>query len=345
MRHQKRSFLPDFCHIRAVYAVVMSALVLSIVLTLASTDNWTMFWENFSTTALYILWIAVVSASTICVLRRWLGRLSHAAAGILAWLLMLLVAFLIEEFTWWALPIELMENVSRQSLLYRTLGITAILGVLTLRYLYENHMQRQRALAESRARFTALQARIRPHFLFNSLNTVISLIHSAPSKAEEMLYSLSDLFRASLADEQQRTSLGQEFELVRQYLFIEQQRLGQRLRVEWELQEHLPLKTPVPTLLLQPLVENAVYHGIETALQGGEIRIFGTHRNGKVIVGVSNTMSREAPEKEREGNHMAMENIRQRLDVYFGEEAGMSTSMVDDWYQVRLWFPVVEKNP
>ncbi|HDK37982.1 MAG TPA: hypothetical protein ENG92_03085 [Thiolapillus brandeum] len=205
----------------------------------------------------------------------------------------------------------------------------------------ENYQQKQRELAESRARFQALQARIRPHFLFNSLNAVISLIPVDPVRAEETLQNLSDLFRASLGEESRMSNLAQELELARQYLAIEQQRLGERLQVKWDMQ-NMPDQAGMPALLLQPLVENAVYHGVEASQRGGEILVSGRCRKGIVALAVSNTLPTEGQDSPRKSNHMALENIRQRLQMRFGDAAGMHTGLVDNRYQVRIWFPVQE---
>lgn len=343
MESKEKSFLPDFCTVSAVLAVVVSAVLLAMVLALASTESLAQFWSDFSVASLYIQWVALTSTGLFCLLRGWLGRMTHARAGAVAWLLILLVALAVTEATVWLMPVEIVAGVSHADLLVRTLGISAILGALMLRYLYENHQQKQRELAESRARYQALQARIRPHFLFNSLNTVVSLIPGNPGKAEEVLCDLSDLFRASLGDERKLSTLVRELELTRQYLAVEQQRLGGRLRVTWDLDE-LPSLAPMPALMLQPLVENAVYHGVEPATGGGEIRIYGRYRNGVIALSVSNSLPLGEMNTGRKGNHMALKNIRQRLAVQFGHQAGMSTGMVDDYYQVRIWFPVVEQQ-
>ena len=201
MSSEHRSFLPDFCGVRTVAAVVVSATLMAMVLSLAAADHLRQFWESFSVIALYILWIGLMAAALICLLKGWLGRMRHGLAGLVAWCVIMLVALVVSLCTVWLLPVEMLVNVTLQELLIRTLGISGILGALILRYLYENHRQKQRELAESRARFQALQARIRPHFLFNSLNTVVSLIPSDPACAEEVLQGLSDLFRASLGSE------------------------------------------------------------------------------------------------------------------------------------------------
>ncbi len=343
MSSGEQSFLPDFCGVRSVLAVVASATLMAMVLSLAATDRLQDFWQNFSIVALYIQWIGLASVAWICLLKRWLGRMGHGMAGLAAWCVIMLMALAISMSATWLVPLEILPGVSRQDLLLRTLGISGILGALTLRYLYENHQQKQRELAESRARFQALQARIRPHFLFNSLNTVVSLIPVDPTRAEEVLQDLADLFRAALGDERRLSTVLQELELARQYLAIEQQRLGCRLKVEWDL-EKLPDKATMPALLLQPLVENAVYHGVGASVTGGEIRIFGRFRNGIVALTVSNTLPQQHEQPHQGGNHMAVENIRQRLQMRFGDTAGMHTGMVEGRYQVRIWFPARESE-
>ena len=338
-----KSFLPDFCAIRSVFVLVVGAELLAIVLTLAASQGTAAFWSELSVRSLFVQWITLGAAGLICLLRRYLGSLNHTWSGIIAWLLIVFVAWCVTEIAIWLIPKALFQEVDRQLLLMQTLGVSGIVGAVLLRYLYENYHQQQQELAESRARFQALQARIRPHFLFNSINTILSLISIDRKKAEETLIDLSDLFRATLADESQHSTLGQELALVRQYVGIEQHRLGNRLRIDWDIDE-LPEQAPMPGLVLQPLVENAVYHGVEPSLTGGEVTLFGRYRNGIVALTVSNSMPEQAGEKTRTGNQMALENIRQRLAVSFGEQAGLTTGMVDKNYQARIFFPYTEEG-
>jgi two-component system sensor histidine kinase AlgZ len=336
--------MPDFCGVRPVLAVVVSAELLAMVLALATGGGIDRFWSELSVRTLYVQWIALSSAALVCLLRRWLGCMSHALAGMVAWLLIMLVALLVVEAAVWLIPRGAFDTHAHADLLLETLGISGITGALVLRYLYENYQQKQRELAEGRARLRALQARIRPHFLFNSINTIITLIPVDPDKAENTLHDLSDLFRASLSDESRSSTLEDELLLVRQYLEIEQQRLGDRLQIRWDLHE-LPGTAPMPVLTLQPLVENAVYHGIEPSVSGGEITLHGRIRNGVIALAVTNTLPPDGAVNARNGNHMAQENVRQRLLASFGDAAGASTGMVDDKYQMRIWFPVKRDAP
>ncbi|MCB1800907.1 MAG: sensor histidine kinase [Gammaproteobacteria bacterium] len=331
-----RAFLPNFCAIRMLFGVVISAELLAVVLTLGAFPAPGQFWTELSLRSLYIQWITLSLVAIYCGLRVPLGRLSHSLAGILAWLLVLLTTagvFMAAEL------LGLRGGRPLIPTLVQHLAIAGIVGAVLLRYLYEQHRERQRELAESQARLQALQARIRPHFLFNSMNTIASLTRVDADLAEQVVEDLSDLFRATLSDARTLSTLGREIELAEGYLRIEQQRLGERLRVSWDLPD-LPREAKMPALLLQPLLENAVYHGIEPATGGGEIGISGRFRGGVLNLAVRNTLPADDARTRRSGNRMAQENVRQRLDAAFGERAGMVVGRVDDCYQVRLHFPV-----
>ncbi len=331
----QRAFLPNFCAIRMVFGVVISAELLAIVLTLGAFPRVDQFWAELSLRSLYIQWVVLTVSALFCMLRRPLGRLSHTLAGVLAWCIILLITALVFWVAWvLGLPTA---SPTVQALLHH-LAIAGIVGAVLLRYLYEQHRERQRELAESRARLQALQARIRPHFLFNSMNTIASLTRVDADLAEQVVQDLSDLFRATLADAGTRSTLEHEFELARGYLRIEAQRLGERLQVAWDIDD-LPGDIRLPGMLLQPLLENAVYHGVEPATGGGLITISGRFRDGVVNLAVRNTLPDEPVERLRPGNQMAQDNVRERLDAAFGGDAGMVVGRVDGCYQVRLHFP------
>ena len=334
----RRAFLPNFCAIRMVFAVVVSAELLAIVLTLGAFPAPGEFWSELSLRSLYIQWVALSVAALYCGLRAPLGRLGHAAAGVLAWLLILLVVVAV-FFAAQALNLGRWPNPL--VVLLHHLAIGGIVGAVLLRYLYEQHRERQRELAESQARLQALQARIRPHFLFNSMNTIASLTRVDPDLAEQVVEDLSDLFRATLSDAADLSTLEREFELARGYLRIESQRLGERLQVRWDV-DSVPLSVRLPALLLQPLLENAVYHGVEPATGGGEITISGRSRDGVLSLAVRNTLPAGPPRTMRPGNRMAQQNVRERLDAAFGHSAGMVVGEVDGCYQVRVHLPVIE---
>ncbi len=197
---------------------------------------------------------------------------------------------------------------------------------------------RGRALspALTEARLQALQARIRPHFLFNSISAVLSLFRQDPKRAEEALEDLADLFRVLMADNRQLTPIGREIELAKQYLSIEQLRLGERLRVEWDIAD-MPAETLIPPLVLQPLLENAVYHGIEPRSEPGVVSVR-IHREGDQVHILLRNPYREHSERHA-GNRMAFANIRERLALHFDAEASIRTHVSDDMYQVHIVIP------
>ena len=197
---------------------------------------------------------------------------------------------------------------------------------------------RGRALspALSEARLQALQARIRPHFLFNSINAVLSLIRQDAKRAERALEDMADLFRVLMADNRQLAPLAREVELCREYLNIEQLRLGERLRVEWRV-DNMPHDALIPPLVLQPLLENAVYHGIEPRLEPGVVSIDIYIARGEVHMVLRNPYEQEGD--HHAGNKMALANIRERLALHFDAEASLTTTVRDNAYQVHIVVP------
>lgn len=204
---------------------------------------------------------------------------------------------------------------------------------------------RQRAIgltpALYQARVQALQARIRPHFLFNCINTVLSLVRSDPKRAETALEDMSDLFRMAMAHEGALVPLADEIELSRRYLGLEQLRLGDRLRFNWR-QSDLPDDAMVPPLILQPLLENAVYHGIEPLAEGGEIDVSLERKGSTIQIEMRNPNARGSA--RRSGNKLALMNIRERLDLLFDIEAEYAVDDGPDYYRVRIVMPYVREG-
>lgn len=190
------------------------------------------------------------------------------------------------------------------------------------------------------ARLAALQARINPHFFFNSLNAVLSLIRSEPKRAERILENLSDLFRVAMGKQEGLVSLSSEVRLANGYLEIEKVRLGDRLNVEWFI-DRMPARALIPPLILQPLVENAVYHGIEPSMSAGTIQINVYRARDEVHVDIRNPML-PVRERRRKGNGIALENVRERLLLHFDAEASLTTQSGSDYYQVHIMLPYRE---
>ena len=221
--------------------------------------------------------------------------------------------------------------------LVRNAGITFVVTALALRYFYVTHEWRHNVELQARARVHALQARIRPHFLFNSMNTIAALTRSNPARAEEAVQDLADLFRANLNEKRNQIALAEEIDVARTYQRMEQLRLGDRLRVDWKV-DSLPADALVPGLTLQPLLENAIYHGIEPRPDGGVVTVTGEFNKGMITIVVRNPVP-PANLTVRDGNRLALANIKERLDLMYGERATVKAGRFDEEYIVTLRFP------
>jgi two-component system sensor histidine kinase AlgZ len=226
--------------------------------------------------------------------------------------------------------------------LLRNEGICVIVAAMLLRYFYVTHEWQRHVRAEARSRIEALQARIRPHFLFNSLNTIASLTRSDPPRAEEAVEDLADLFRATLRDSHSPLRLKEEFELTRVYQRIEEVRLGERLKVRWDVAD-LPMRAFVPGLTVQPLLENAIYHGIESLDRGGTVTVSGRVVAGNIEIVVTNPVAASRGDgNERPGNRIALDNIRQRLALAYDQAATLTIDQPPGEYRVTIRFPYTE---
>jgi len=218
--------------------------------------------------------------------------------------------------------------------LVRTLMLALFVAAFLLVYFRLHTKAFSPALAE--ARLQALQARIRPHFLFNSLNAVLALIRRDPKRAERSLEDLADLFRTLMADARQFVRLADEISLLERYAEIEQLRLGDRLRISWEL-DAAPSDALLPPMVLQPLLENAVYHGVEPGTGVGEVLVRIERRGERVLAVIDNPYLEKG--NQRAGNRMALDNIRERLALFFDAEARLETRIGNGRYRVDIEIP------
>lgn len=215
-----------------------------------------------------------------------------------------------------------------------SLGCTAFVTGALAWYFYLRNRAFSPAISE--ARLQALQARIRPHFLFNTLNAVLSVIRKDPKRAESALEDLAELFRTVMADNRQLIALRDELSLCRQYLNLEQLRLGERLQVDWRL-DPAAEDALVPPMVLQPLVENAVYHGIEPGIAPGLIEVRIERRGDRLWLQLTNPYHPDY--QHRQGNRMALANIRERLQLHFDVEASLNTRVADGRYEIGIAMP------
>ncbi len=332
-------YLPDFCQSETNLRLILVLELAAIVFALSSVKSSAGTLMQLALTSVLLLWIGLLSAALMCGLRR-LGLLRGATrATVFSLLVVTLVtasitalAFELDKI----LQLEQFVEIDPVWLVLRFSAISLILYGLALRYFYIQFVTRNMVRAESSSRLQALQARIRPHFLFNSLNTIASLTYDEPEKAERAIEELADLFRASMkADD--RISLSDEIELTRDYIHLESLRLDDRLRVNWRLGEHLDAIS-MPALMLQPLVENAIYHGVEPLADGGEVTI-AIECGRDLQIEISNPLS-ATRSSHRQGNRMALENIRERLQLAYQGRAKIRHVAENDLYKVTINIPI-----
>lgn len=339
-------FLPDLCNGRSVFIVLLVAELLAIVLVLANSDNFSFDWAQLGLTSLFIQWIALTTAGMLCQLRPYLKAYSATVVGVCCFFVLMIDIALVSWFGVWAEHayegIPLLKSF-RPELIIRNVLIGSIIGGLVMRYFYVVQQLAARKQSELMARLQALQSRIRPHFLFNSMNIIASLIAVDPDTAERVVEDLSDLFRASLNEAGNQVPLKQELDLCQRYVRIEQLRLGNRLHVEWSIPP-IPEDTFIPLLTLQPLVENAIYHGVQSRTEGGTVKISVEIHDPKLKVKIYNPFTPEASDHNQKGNRMALDNIRYRLQTLFGDAAKLTNTLENDTYCAELSIPLHMKK-
>jgi two-component system sensor histidine kinase AlgZ len=298
----------------------------------------------------FLQWIVLCSAAVLCAARRWLKLAQVGIVFFTCWGLLLLVTLALSVMAWYldqwfSLGAPLGDTPWPFSI--RNLLISGIVSLLLLRYFWERHQWQESARAETEARYLALQARIRPHFLFNSLNSLAELIGSQPEKAEEMVVDLADLFRVSLDSRQRLVTLREEIEVVKGYLRIEEIRLGGKLSINWEIADDA-LDAEMPRLLLQPLVENAVHHGVSRLRARGMLHVIAQREGGYLILDVENPLPPEEARPHTEGTGTAVNNIAQRIKLIYGDRAklimGQDQGEFGPFFRARLRLPFVQHS-
>jgi len=343
--NSNRGFIPNLCDVSAVFLLILMVELLSLLLALAHTEL-AGFWERLALISLFAQWLGLVNASLLCLLKNWLNRQTVIICALSSFILMLLATLFFSGLAvYMSAELGLSVSDNEPAIIYfflRNLAISSIIYAVVLRYFYVQHQWRANLEAQSLAQLQALKARIRPHFLFNSMNTIASLVHIDASKAEKAVEDLSDLFRASLQEETNHT-LQDELDLVSSYLDIEHLRLDQRLAIEWQLDNaamEISTTTEVPSLCLQPLVENAIYHGVEPLAEGGKIKISAQLDNNRLCLSVSNPVAEHSEMSRHKGNHMAQANIKARLQLMYGNEADFTINAEPDLYTVSIGIPL-----
>ena len=316
--------LPDFRNLAVMARVLVGVNALALVGAFYASSAIGPALDRFIRTAAFLEPLLLIELSVLFVLGAWLARLPYWTGCLI---LVFVVTLIAGGYHASVRPLggEAMPSLGR------TLVLAMMASGALLAYFRLHAKAFSPALAE--ARLQALQARIRPHFLFNSLNAVLALIRRDPKRAERSLEDLADLFRTLMADVRQFVRLADEIALLERYADIEQLRLGERLRVTWEL-DAAPSDALLPPMVLQPLLENAVYHGVEPGTGVGEVLVRIQRRGERVHAVIENPHLEQGG--QRSGNRMALENIRERLALFFDAEARLETKIANGRYRVEI---------
>lgn len=331
----KDYLMPDLCRGEGLLSIVLLSLPIAVWVAVARSGLATFDGVLFAEATLMLLSIVFLGVTSLCWLqrRRKLANLRVFAA--VAYLLILVLTGVCSfiglwlKHYWW---LEASHGFSGWRIVENVVLAAIPTGVL-LRYLVLQQRYRLQQSAELEARIQALQSRIRPHFLFNSMNLIASLIASDPEKAEQVVEDLSDLFRYALGDSQNLIPLRDEIALCRRYLDLERLRLGDRLQVRWRIGDYGD-GIEIPCLTLQPLLENAVYHGVQMLEDGGCVDITVGRKGNRVEIDVVNP--RHAVLEYNRGNRMAKENIRRRLEAHFGSSAEVLSEATENSFTTKI---------
>jgi two-component system sensor histidine kinase AlgZ len=340
-----RLLLPDFCAPRAVLVVLLIVTLTALLLALSGAGFGPDFWTDLARNVLFLVWTGLAGAALLCAARRVIARQSATVGALMVLGIIVALVAALSQIAFWIMsssalnPGGMLGSAPAERWLFMTRNVLIglIVGGLALRYFYVAQQWRVNIESHARSRINALQARIRPHFLYNSMNTIASLTRTNPAQAEEAVQDLADLFRANLSEKRSMITLKEELESARIYQRIEQLRMGDRLRVRWNVKD-LPMRALIPALTVQPLLENAIGHGVEHLDGGGEVIVEGDCVDGSVLLRVRNPMPLDNPQA-RSGHGIALDNIRERLVLLFGARAAVSAGREGDEYVVQLRFP------
>ncbi|KGE04016.1 sensor histidine kinase [Pseudohaliea rubra] len=331
-------FLPDLCAPRAVFFAVLLAELLVLVHHLADSVPAPFDWQGLGPSSLFVQWCVLLSSALLCVLRPLLARFSLPLVTVASLAVVASVTALSSGLARLAYPPTL-ASVQAPGWILRNVLVAVLLAAIVLRYFYLQQQLGLQQRAGLQARLSSLRSRIHPHFLFNALNSIASLIGARPAAAESAVEDLADLLRASLREDEQETTVAEELALCERYLAIEALRLGDRLAVSWAVDDSAR-KARLPSLLLQPLLENAVNHGIARLPGGGRIRVVIETLDGELRLSVVNPMPGDGEHGAGSGEHLALDNIRQRLSALYPDRHRFRAAPAGDSYAVAVRLPL-----
>lgn len=330
--HSEEAFLPAFCSPVAVFIVVLVGELLAAFIALSHSQLPDFNWSLMGSASLFIQWVGLVSAGVLCglrptvkfwTLRQQLVFVYFVVLSVTAVCSMLANYLMPDGAPWWRL--------------IKAVLLSAIVVGIGLRYFVLQHLHQQQKQAQLQSQIEVLQARIQPHFMFNTLNAIASVIHVDQDKAEAMTLDFADLMRSTM-QQPALVPLASEIDLCKQYSSLEQIRFGEKLTFNWSVSAASEA-IKVPNLLLQPLIENAIYHGIQGRPEGGLIEISSTVTANELVISVRNPLAGQdfSPQS---GQRFALDNITHRLQLIYGDSASMKQQLSDSYFEVNLNLPL-----
>ncbi|MFT5063268.1 MAG: two-component system sensor histidine kinase AlgZ [Gammaproteobacteria bacterium] len=338
------NMLPNFCTLRTVVATLGLAVLGAVLLAVMRSAHHPAPFYDFLTLSALMCACVLIWVAGLCFIRgrieRW-GEARILGCGFISAILMGYIGGELSYFAAVTYPeIADAAHIARSGHILRAIVLSSTIGFVALYYLRVHFRLQKNARAMVEAKTQGLQARIRPHFLFNTLNTIAELTCINPEDAETAIYDLARLYRMSLSDVRAQTTLAEELETCRAYVSIEQYRMGDRLTMEWDIADSLSQQCSLPALTLQPLVENAMYHGIEPRPDGGVVKIKGSLLpDGRVEISVTNPLPGRDRSNRHKGNNIALDNIRQRFELIFGDGAELFTEKIGGDFYAAIRFP------
>lgn len=337
MQSINQNTLPDFRNLGVMLRSLLLVNGMGLLVAIAQASSWQDIVERLVNISALLQPVLLLNLSLLFMLNPWLARLTYKQGATIVLLLAMAVTLMIYHLGG-SLSIYTIGHGNFHSERTALLG-SVIAGLLLIYFRFRAYPL---SPALDAARLQALQARIRPHFLFNSINAVLGIVRADPKRAETALEDMADLFRMAMAHDGDLVSVRKEVALARQYLALEQLRLGERLKVNW-CTENMPDDALLPPLILQPLLENAVYHGIEPLAEGGLVDIK-LYRNGNEMH-LEMYNPRQEQGSHHIGNKIALSNIRERLALQFNVEASYTVEIGKNFYRVHIKLPYVKESP
>ncbi len=337
---QPQNLIPDFCQPRALLILAGVMEGVAVLLTLMGPERGLELFNRFILVSLFLQWLGFCGAALLCKARAWLDRSKPQQVFAVCWALLVLLTLVLSDIAWLATQYVrlggFVPDPARWEFMLRNACLSAIVSLLVLRYFWLRQQWVEQLRAEADARHDALRARIQPHFLFNSLNSIAALVATQPDDAERMIEDLSALLRAGLDVRTRLAPLSEELEIVEAYLRIEQARIGDKLRIERDIPENLK-RWDVPLLCVQPLVENAIMHGVSRCAGGGVLCLRARADGEVLMIEIQNPVAEKGADTS--GHRLSLDNIAQRLALIYGERASLETGVEDRIFRAALRIP------